>query len=101
VSWLDFDTSIVQPRPDTNKPGFWGQEGAAPGHLADSATLHRSNGRGAGVSDFYRRDVARAYIIRRQFEAVVMRMAGVLETGKGLSSGQILRLALWVLSSWV
>jgi hypothetical protein len=50
---------------------------AATGHLADSATLHRPNGRVAGVSDFYRRNVARAWRAwrspewhgRRQFRA--------------------------------
>jgi len=58
--WLDFDTSIIQPWPSTNKPHLGPMEGAAPGTLADCATLHRPKCRVAGASDFYRHNVARA-----------------------------------------
>jgi hypothetical protein len=58
--WLDFDTSIIQPWPSTNKPHLGPLEGAATGTLADSATLHRPKCRVAGASDFYRHNVARA-----------------------------------------
>jgi hypothetical protein len=66
--WLDFDTSIIQPWPSTNKPHLGPLEGAATGTLADSATLHRPKCRFAGASDFYRRNVARAIIKNLRIE---------------------------------
>ena len=53
MSWLDFDTSIIQPWPDTNQPGFGGQEGAATGQLgAATAAAARSGNHAEFLAGF-------------------------------------------------